>query len=107
MEAFNRHLAFVVLRLRAKPRAATSINKPSENVPKKYTHPAMPTLIGMAGWVYFFGTFSLGLLMLVAALGFARNRSTTNARCLLKASILYLPLLLGFILLDAGFHWFR
>src|SRR5438128_280885 len=67
----------------------------------------VPTLIGMAGWVYFFGTFSLGLLMLVAALGFARNRSTTNARCLLKASILYLPLLLASIVLDAGFHWFR
>jgi protoheme IX farnesyltransferase len=67
----------------------------------------VPTLIGMAGWLYFFGTFSLGLLMLVAALGFARNRSTTNARCLLKASILYLPLLLASIILDAGFHWFR
>ncbi len=67
----------------------------------------VPTLIGMAGWLYFFGTFSLGLLMLVAALGFARNRSTTNARCLLKASILYLPLLLASIVLDAGFHWFR
>jgi len=67
----------------------------------------VPTLIGMAGWLYFFGTFSLGLLMLVPALGFARNRSTTNARRLLKASILYLPLLLAFILLDAGFHWFR
>ncbi len=67
----------------------------------------VPTLIGMAGWVYFFGTFSLGLLMLVAALGFARNRSTTNARRLLKASILYLPLLLASIVLDAGFHWFR
>ena len=67
----------------------------------------VPTLIGMAGWLYFFGTFSLGLLMLVAALGFARNRSTTNARRLLKASILYLPLLLASIVLDAGFHWFR
>src|SRR5436190_18552896 len=67
----------------------------------------VPTLIGMAGWVYFFGTFSLGLLMLVAALGFARNRSITNARRLLKASILYLPLLLTSIVLDAGFHWFR
>jgi len=44
--------------------------------------------------------------MLVAALGFARNRSTVNARWLLKASILYLPLLLGFILLDACFNWF-
>ena len=67
----------------------------------------VPTLIGMAGWLYFFGTFSLGVLMLIAALGFGRNRSTTNARWLLKASILYLPLLLASIVMDAGFHWFR
>src|SRR5215831_9555852 len=33
----------------------------------------VPTLIGMAGWVYFFGTFLLGLLMLVATLTFARD----------------------------------
>jgi protoheme IX farnesyltransferase len=67
----------------------------------------VPTLIGMAGWVYFFGTLLLGLLMLVAALGFARNRNVGTARGLLKASIMYLPLLLGSIILDAGFNWFR
>jgi protoheme IX farnesyltransferase len=66
-----------------------------------------PTLIGMAGWVYFFGTLLLGLLMLVAALSFARNRNIGTARGLLKASIVYLPLLLGSIILDAGFHWLR
>src|SRR5262249_17620254 len=67
----------------------------------------VPTLIGMAGWVYFFGTLLLGLFMLVAALSFARNRNAGTARGLLKASIVYLPLLLGAILLDAGFNWFR
>ena len=66
----------------------------------------VPTLIGMAGWTYFFGTLLIGLLMLFAALGFARDRSVGNARRLLKASVLYLPLLLGFILLDACFNWF-
>ncbi len=66
----------------------------------------VPKLIGMAGWTYFFGTSLIGLLMLAAALAFARNRSVGNARRLLKASILYLPLLLGFILLDACFNWF-
>jgi heme o synthase len=66
----------------------------------------VPTLIGMAGWLYFFGTLSIGLLMLVAALGFARDRSVGNARLLLKASVLYLPLLLAFIVLDACFNWF-
>jgi len=67
----------------------------------------VPTLIGMAGWVYFFGTFLLGLFMLISALSFARNRDAGTARGLLKASIVYLPLLLGTIILDAGFNWFR
>jgi protoheme IX farnesyltransferase len=66
-----------------------------------------PTLIGMAGWVYFIGTLLLGLLMLLAALSFARNRNVRTARGLLKASVVYLPLLLGSIILDAGFNWFR
>jgi len=63
----------------------------------------IPTLIGMAGWLYFSGTFSIGLLMLIGALGFARERTIGNARRLLKSSILYLPLLLLFIIVDAGF----
>ena len=67
----------------------------------------VPTLIGMAGWVYFFGTFLLGLFMLISALSFAHNRDAGTARGLLKASIVYLPLLLGTIILDAGFNWFR
>ena len=67
----------------------------------------VPTLIGMAGWTYFFGTLLIGLLMLFAALGFAHERSVGNARRLLKASVLYLPLLLGFIILDACFNRFR
>ncbi|HXJ75356.1 MAG TPA: protoheme IX farnesyltransferase, partial [Candidatus Dormibacteraeota bacterium] len=62
----------------------------------------IPTLIGMAGWFYFSGTLLIGLLMLMVALSFARDRSVGNARRLLKASVLYLPLLLLFIFLDAG-----
>jgi protoheme IX farnesyltransferase len=61
-----------------------------------------PTLIGMAGWPYFFGTLLIGLLMLLGALGFARDRTVGNARRLLKSSILYLPLLLLVIVVDAG-----
>jgi len=61
-----------------------------------------PTFIGMTGRLYFFGTLLIGLLMLVAAAGFARDRSTGNARLLLRVSVLYLPLLLVLIILDAG-----
>ena len=67
----------------------------------------VPTLIGMAGWVYFVGTFLLGLLMLVATLTFARDRNAVTARGLLRASIVYLPLLLASIILDACFNWLR
>jgi protoheme IX farnesyltransferase len=66
----------------------------------------IPTLIGMAGWLYFSGTLLIGLLMLLAASSFARDRSLSNARRLLKASILYFPLLLLFIFLDAGLKAF-
>ena len=62
----------------------------------------VPALIGMTGWLYCAGTSLIGLLMLGAALGFACDRSVGNARRLLKASVLYLPLLLLFIIADAG-----
>ena len=41
-------------------------------------------------------------MILSVALSFARDRSLGNARRLLKSSILYLPLLLFFIIVDAG-----
>src|SRR5262245_98301 len=35
----------------------------------------IPTLIGMAGWLYFSGTLMIGILMLLVALSFARDHS--------------------------------
>ena len=66
----------------------------------------VPTLIGMAGWLYFSGALLIGLLILSVALSFTRDRSVGNARRLLKSSILYLPLLLLLILVDAGLKRF-
>src|SRR5882672_10841093 len=54
----------------------------------------VPTLIGMTGLLYFSGTFLIGIVMLLGALSFARDRSVGNARRLLISSILYLSLLL-------------
>jgi protoheme IX farnesyltransferase len=62
----------------------------------------IPTLIGMAGWLYFSGALAIGFVILSVAWSFARDRSLGNARRLLKSSILYLPLLLLLILVDAG-----
>jgi len=62
----------------------------------------IPTLIGMAGWLYFCGALLIGFMILSVALSFARDRSDGNARRLLKSSVFYLPLLLLLILGDAG-----
>lgn len=62
----------------------------------------IPTLLGMAGQIYFYGALTIGLMMLAVALKFARDRGVGDARRLLKTSILYLPSILLLILADAG-----
>jgi heme o synthase len=62
----------------------------------------LPTIVGIAGTTYFFGAFLSGFLLLAIALRFARERELTDARRLLKATVIYLPVLLILIILDAG-----
>jgi protoheme IX farnesyltransferase len=52
-----------------------------------------PTLLRMAGPIYFAGALALGLAFLWLAWRFARSRSVADARRLFFGSILYLPLL--------------
>jgi heme o synthase len=59
-----------------------------------------PVLFRFAGVIYFFGALLMGLLFLGAAIGFARQLSVPRARQLFFASIIYLPLLLGLMVLD-------
>ena len=61
----------------------------------------MPTLMKMAGKVYFWGAFLLGTAMLYTAFSFQANQSDSNARKILGASILFLPLLLMLIIADS------
>jgi len=61
----------------------------------------LPTVIGMTGQFYLWGALLIGLGMLSVALDFAENHGIGDARRLLKASVLYLPLLLLFIVVDA------
>ncbi len=63
----------------------------------------LPTLIGMTGRVYLVGALVLGVAMLAAGIGFTTSRTFGDARRLLKASVIYLPLLLILIIADAGF----
>src|SRR6185369_9512392 len=54
----------------------------------------MPTLLGVAGPIYFFVALALGLALVVYAARLARSASVPDARRLLFATLVYLPLLL-------------
>jgi protoheme IX farnesyltransferase len=62
----------------------------------------LPTAIGMTGKVYCVGALVMGLAMLAVGTMFTCTRSFLDARRLLKASVIYLPLLLLLIIIDAG-----
>lgn len=53
----------------------------------------LPTALGISGRIYLFGAVVLGLLFLYSSLRAALSRSRQEARRLLLASVIYLPLL--------------
>ncbi|HTS16936.1 MAG TPA: heme o synthase [Verrucomicrobiae bacterium] len=63
----------------------------------------LPTIIGMTGRVYCFGAIAMGAALLAVGAWFTHSKSFLDARRLLKASVVYLPLLLLLIIVDAGF----
>lgn len=63
----------------------------------------VPTLMGMSGYVYFYGAMLLGFGLLAAGVSVSKSRSVIDAKRLLRASVIYLPLLLILIVTDAGF----
>lgn len=60
----------------------------------------MPTLVHLAGAVYFYGALALGLWFLYYSVRAARQRTTWQARKLLLASVLYLPVLFALMVLN-------
>ena len=60
----------------------------------------MPALLGMAGVAYFGVAVSLGLGLLYASLTFARSRTDAHARRLMRATLIYLPVLWLVMMLD-------
>ena len=60
----------------------------------------LPTLIGLAGGLYFTGALVLGLVFVGAGAVQARSRSSVAARRVLFASLLYLPVLLALLAFD-------
>lgn len=63
-----------------------------------------PVLFKMVGPFYFFGALVLGIAFLYYAIQFSRHLTVPKARQLFFASILYLPLLLGLMVLDKIKH---
>lgn len=59
----------------------------------------LPTLLGIASPIYFVIALMLGTLFTMAAFLFVKNRTRKNARQLFFASIIYLPLVLGALVL--------
>ncbi len=60
----------------------------------------LPTLLGLAGKFYFYGAMILGLFYLAASIVAALNRTRQNARRVLLASVIYLPLLFALMVLN-------
>ena len=63
---------------------------------------ALPTIIGMTGRIYCAGALTMGLALLAIGVLFIHTKSFLHARRLLRASVIYLPLLLLLIVVDAG-----
>ena len=59
-----------------------------------------PTLLHMAGQVYFFAALVLDLVFLYFGFQLARERNRKRARSLLLASVLYIPILFAFLVFD-------
>jgi len=59
-----------------------------------------PAYVNMSGQVYVFGALALGLVFLYAGLRVVFERTNLRARHVLRASVIYLPLLFGLMLLD-------
>ena len=63
----------------------------------------MPTLLGLSGGLYLIGALLMGTALLAVGIALSVTRTSLAARRLLKASVVYLPILLVLTVLDSGF----
>ncbi len=61
---------------------------------------ALPSVVGMASLRYFFGALILGMLLLQAGLWANRARTNVRAKWLMHATVVHIPLLLIWLVLD-------
>ncbi len=64
----------------------------------------LPGLRGQAGWVYTSVALASGLVYVGTSIRFARRPSPESARAVLLASLVYLPLVFSFVLMDPSVH---
>jgi heme o synthase len=62
----------------------------------------LPKYLNMAGNYYFVGALALGLYFLYASARVMKDRTVVRARAVLLASVVYLPLLYGLLVLDGS-----
>ena len=62
----------------------------------------LPYSIGMSGSIYFIGCVAIGMMLLGYSLMLFFKQTHENARRLFKASLVYLPVLLGLFIMDLG-----
>jgi len=60
----------------------------------------LPAVVGMSGIHYFFGALVLGMILLQVSLWAGLARTNNRARWLMHATVIYIPLLLGVMILD-------
>jgi protoheme IX farnesyltransferase len=60
----------------------------------------VPGILGMSGRIYLMGALLLGIWFLYSGIRVALERTAVRARGVLIASVLYLPLIYGLMLLD-------
>ncbi len=60
----------------------------------------LPTALGLSGWFYLAGAVLLGVWFLHASLTTAKQMTREQAKHLLKVSVMYLPLLLGLMVIN-------
>ena len=63
----------------------------------------LPTMIGMSGQIYFYGALLSSIGLFWAARTFLDSKTFVDAQKLLRATVMYLPVLLFLIIFDVTF----
>lgn len=60
----------------------------------------VPTLLGVSGWLYLIGMAVVGIVFLIPAISFLKERTYDRAKKLMFASIVYVPVFFALVVID-------